>query len=139
MGGGPLLRIPADIHAGMIDHARREAPHECVGMLAGSPAGLVQRRYELVNELHSPERFRSEPRSLLAAEKQRRADGLEFLAVYHSHLTSRPVPSRHDHAEHWGPQVACLIVSLERDPPEVAAWWLADGTAHPARLEVMAP
>jgi proteasome lid subunit RPN8/RPN11 len=139
MGEGLVLRMPAAIHAGMIDHARREAPLECVGLLAGSPCGLVQRRYELINELRSPLRFLSEPRSLLAAEKQRRAEGLAFLAVYHSHPTSRPVPSRYDHADHWCPQVACVIVSLVSDPPEVAAWWLEGGIARPARIELLAP
>lgn len=124
------LRIPADFFAAMIAHAQHELPNECVGMLAGKPDGLVQVRYPLVNALADPRRFESEPRSMFLAEKARRAAGLEFLAVYHSHPTSAPVPSRHDLAWHYSAEVQCVIISLVGEVPEVQAYWLSlDGYA----------
>lgn len=130
------LRIPKEIYQDMIAHARRTAPIECVGVLLGSTDGQVQRSCELVNELASPARFRSEPRSLFAVEKQRRSLGLEYLAIYHSHPATPPIPSQLDIAEHWGGNVVSLIISLAGDPPTVAAWWIQQGQARTARLEI---
>jgi proteasome lid subunit RPN8/RPN11 len=124
----------------MVQHARSESPNECVGLLAGTADGAVVARYPLVNALADPRRFESEPQSLLNAEKQRRADGLEFLAIYHSHPTSPPVPSGVDldpEVNSWlGSGVACVIVSLATEPPTVRAWWLAPGKCEPAEMVV---
>lgn len=130
------LRIPRKIFLEIVDHARRTAPAECVGVLLGSADGQVQHCCELVNELASPTRFRSEPRSLFAVEKQRRALGLEYLAVYHSHPSTPPIPSQLDIAEHWGSSVVCVIVSLASDPPSLAGWWILQGKACATQLEI---
>jgi proteasome lid subunit RPN8/RPN11 len=130
------LRVPRNIYQDIVDHARRTAPAECVGVLLGSCDGQVRLCCELVNELSSPTRFRSEPRSLFAVEKYRRSLGLEYLAVYHSHPATPPIPSQADIAEHWGGRVLCVIVSLISNPPTVAGWWLHQGKALPARLEI---
>jgi [CysO sulfur-carrier protein]-S-L-cysteine hydrolase len=121
------LVIPPQFREEMIAHAVADCPHECCGLLVGRVVegiGLVEARYPLVNELASPVRFRSEPRSLFAAMKAMRATGTDILAVYHSHPTSPPEPSRIDFEEHYAESVACVIVSLRTPEPEVRAWWL---------------
>ena len=52
--------------------------------------------------------------------------GLEALAVYHSHPTAAPVPSRKDLERNYWPGVVNLIISLQAAEPEVRAWWLSD-------------
>lgn len=116
------LRLSPTLVAEMLDHARAELPNECVGMLAGRGDGVVVRCYPLVNALASPTRFESEPRSLLAAEKARRAERLEFLAVYHSHPTSNAIPSQRDAEQRWGNEVLTVIISLQSSEPEIRAW-----------------
>ncbi|HMP03198.1 MAG TPA: M67 family metallopeptidase [Gemmatales bacterium] len=133
----PALRLRPEHVAGMVQHARRCQPAECVGLLAGDLDFNVRERFELVNELASPTRFLSEPRSLLAAEKRRRALGLEWLAVYHSHPTTAAQPSRIDLADHWAKSVMCLIISLTSEPPDLRGWWIADGTFQPGLLNVI--
>lgn len=123
MGDRFILRIPYAIHAEILDHARAELPNECVGMLVGSADGVVQERYPLVNALYCPTRFLTEPRSMLAAEKRRRVSGSEVLAIYHSHPTSRAVPSRYDVADHYAVEVMCVIVGFDGEP-SVRGWWL---------------
>src|SRR3954447_4052537 len=93
------LKVPAGLWQGMIRHAREEQPNECCGLLAGAVAdgvGRVERLYRLVNSAASPVEYESEPRSMLAAMRDMIARGLDVVAVYHSHPTSRPVPSRKD-------------------------------------------
>jgi proteasome lid subunit RPN8/RPN11 len=71
---------------------------------------------------------------MFQAERARRAAGLELLAVYHSHPTSPPTPSRWDHADHLDPSIACVIVSLATPTPTLAAWRLVHGDARPLEL-----
>lgn len=136
MSGPFRLEWGRQILEGMIAQARDELPNECCGLLAGrllpAPAGpargRVSRRYPLVNAAASPREYLSEPHSLLAAVKDCRARGLEILAVYHSHPTSGPAPSRTDLERNGWPGVAHVIISLAGTEPEVRAWWLTAET-----------
>jgi proteasome lid subunit RPN8/RPN11 len=126
----------------MLEHARAELPNECVGLLAGrfeempgGRLGQVERRYPLVNAAASPTRFLSEPRSMLAADKDLRKHDLEVLAVYHSHPTSEPVPSRTDLEQNYWPGVVSFIISLKGAEPEVRGWWLTDRDYREAEWE----
>ncbi|HET6573898.1 MAG TPA: M67 family metallopeptidase [Fimbriiglobus sp.] len=124
------LVIPPAVLDAMLAHARAELPSECVGFLAGTVVdgvGSVTQCLPLVNELASPTEFLTEPRSVFAAYKAMRAAGTDVLAVYHSHPTSLPVPSKKDIERNtYGPTVAWVIVGLDGDAPEVRAWWLSD-------------
>jgi proteasome lid subunit RPN8/RPN11 len=111
----------------MLDQARAELPNECCGLLAGTVAGGAARAialYPLVNKLASPVEFLSEERSMFIAFKDMRKRGLDVLAVYHSHPTSAPVPSRKDLAQNYSEDVMNLIISLAGPEPHVRAWWL---------------
>lgn len=135
------LQIPRVIHEAMLAHAQAELPNECVGILAGTPDGVVVERLPLINALADPRRFESEGRSLLNAEKRRRELGLEFLAVYHSHPTSPPVPSKTDtdpDINFWVSEpVVSLIISLMHAEPEVQAWWLSPHSYRSAEWKVI--
>ena len=134
------LRIPQALFDAMIDHARRELPCECCGLLAGvvvAAVGRVVGRYPLVNALASGREFESEPRSMFAAMRAMRARGLTELAVYHSHPTSAPVPSRTDLERNYSPAVVNVIVSLAAEPPTARAWWLTDKDYREAEYEII--
>ena len=85
----------------------------------------VERRYPLVNEAQSPTRYLSDARSMFDAVRDQRRRGIETLAVYHSHPTSEPVPSRTDLEQYYGAEVMNLIISLKAEPTHVKAWWLS--------------
>jgi proteasome lid subunit RPN8/RPN11 len=132
------LLLPRHILEGLIAQALTERPLECCGLLAGvkeeaktgdkttESVGRVTRRYPLVNAAASPREFLSDSRSMLDADRDMRAKGLDLLAVYHSHPMSPAVPSRTDLARHWYADVVCVIVSLAVTPPEVRAWRLTE-------------
>jgi proteasome lid subunit RPN8/RPN11 len=111
----------------MIGHARAELPNECVGLLAGVVANgvaVVRRRYALVNAAASPREFLSQPESMFAAHRDMHQRGLEILAIYHSHPSSDPVPSRTDLERNYSPEVLNFIISLKREPAVIRGWWL---------------
>lgn len=132
------LLLPAQILQAILDQARAELPNECCGLLAGrleEQMGRVTRCYPLVNEAASPVEFWSEPKSLLAAHRGMDREGLELLAIYHSHPTSPPVPSKKDRERNYDEEVMNLIVSMMGDRPEVRAWWLTAQTHREAEWQ----
>jgi proteasome lid subunit RPN8/RPN11 len=139
-----LLRVPAGLYREVLEHAAAELPAECCGLLAGTisqdgSVGLVTHRFALVNELASPTEFLSEPRSMFAAMKAMRAANVEVLAVYHSHPTGAPIPSRRDQERNYSEGVVNLIVGLATGVPEVRAWWLSADSYLEAQLEMIQP
>jgi [CysO sulfur-carrier protein]-S-L-cysteine hydrolase len=130
------LLVPRPIYEAIIAHARHELPAECCGLLAGvieDEVGRVTMHLPLVNALASPAEYESESRSLFAAHKTMRAAGAEVLAVYHSHPTSDPVPSRKDLDRNYSEGVVNFIIGLRRAEPDVRGWWLtADGAREAA-------
>jgi proteasome lid subunit RPN8/RPN11 len=134
------LVTPRPIYEAVLAHARAELPAECCGLLAGIIAGDVGRvtmHLPLVNALASPTEYESEPRSMFAAHKAMRAAGTEVLAVYHSHPTGDPVPSRRDLDRSYDERVVHLIIGLRRAEPGVRGWWLAAGGAREAEFVVV--
>jgi [CysO sulfur-carrier protein]-S-L-cysteine hydrolase len=124
------LSVPRYFHGEIVSQAQTELPNECCGLLAGrietndsGPVGRVTRRFPLVNAAASARRFDSEPRSMFEAHKALRCDGLEILAIYHSHPTSAPIPSATDLERSYSPGVVNLIVSLEGGVVELRGWW----------------
>jgi proteasome lid subunit RPN8/RPN11 len=127
------LLLPRRFQDEMLRHARREQPNECCGLLAGTiaasairePLARVERCFPLVNIAASPTRYESEDSSLLQAHKAMRALGIEMVGIYHSHPTSRPVPSATDlKRNYYGEHAVHFIISLQQEPPEIRAWWL---------------
>jgi proteasome lid subunit RPN8/RPN11 len=134
------LLVPRSIHEAMIAQAEAERPNECCGMLAGvveGDAARVVKGYPLVNALASPVEYESEPRSMLDAVRDQMRLGLEVLAVYHSHPTSPPVPSRKDLARNYSEEVVSIIISLAGPQPVVRAWWLTETDHREAEWQVV--
>jgi len=133
------LSIPRPLYEAMLAHARAELPAECCGLLAGTidgDIGKVSDHFPLVNALKSPTEYESESRSMFAAHKAMRAIGTEVLAVYHSHPTSDPVPSRRDRERNYSDMVMNLIIGLKAAEPDVRGWWLSEDGAEEAFWEL---
>ncbi|MDQ5821987.1 MAG: M67 family metallopeptidase [Actinomycetota bacterium] len=84
--------IPAEVRAALVAHAEAEAPNEACGLILLRD-GRAQRYVPGRNGAASPYRFELEfddPELWFAED-----DGYE-LAVFHSHLSSPPRPSRTD-------------------------------------------
>jgi len=124
------LVIPELLLAEVIEHARRERPLECCGLLAGDIAdgvGSATTRFPLRNDAASATEYESNARDMLFAFRTMRERGLELLAIYHSHPTSEPVPSRRDIERNtYGETAVHVIVSLSAAEPVVRAWWLTE-------------
>jgi proteasome lid subunit RPN8/RPN11 len=99
------------------------------------PTGTVLHCYPLVNAAASSTEYLSDAQGMFDAVKDMRKRGLEILAVYHSHPTSDPVPSRTDLERNYSPDVIHLIISLRAAEPLVRGWWLTEHDSREAIWE----
>jgi proteasome lid subunit RPN8/RPN11 len=124
------LLLPRQLYDGIVRQARAAWPNECCGFLYGLIEGAAVRaveRYPLTNIAGSPSRYEADARELFLAERHRRTSGLEAVAIYHSHPTSAPIPSRTDRERNMcGEAVVHLILSLQSSQPELRAWRLRE-------------
>lgn len=130
------LLVPRPLLDAVVAHARAELPNECCGLLAGAiegEVGRVTQQFPIGNDLASPTEYATNAVDMLAAMKAMRAAGTVELAIYHSHPTSTPVPSRKDLARNfWGETAVHVIVGLAGEAADVRAWWLAEADYRPA-------
>jgi [CysO sulfur-carrier protein]-S-L-cysteine hydrolase len=122
------VRIAQDLLDAIVEHARRDAPNECCGMVA-TREGAAVAVHEAQNTAASPFRFEVDGlelhRTLTAVEDA----GYELGAIYHSHTRSEPYPSQTDvnFAANW-PGVEWIIVGLANgDEPAVRSYLIDDG------------
>jgi proteasome lid subunit RPN8/RPN11 len=121
--------IPAETRRALAEHAREEAPNEACGLVVLRD-GIAQRYVPGRNAAASPYRFELEvdPQTWFLEDQ-----GFE-LAVFHSHVSSPPRPSRTD-VENIGLWAGrpYLIYTLRTD--ELAAWRIDDGRIAAVALD----
>ena len=122
--------MPARVRAQLVAHAREEAPNEACGLIAFRD-GVAERYLPADNATPSPYAFELRPRD--PEDFFLEDEGYE-LAVFHSHFSSPPRPSRTDveNVGLWAGQ-PYVIYSLEQD--ELAAWRIDDGRIAPVALD----
>ena len=107
------VQITDTIAAAIEDHARREHPAECCGLLSGSN-GLITDIHQLRNDAEKPEtRYFATPEELFAAMRRIRESGQSLLGVYHSHPRTPAYPSTSDVEMAFYPEAFYFIISLE--------------------------
>jgi proteasome lid subunit RPN8/RPN11 len=125
--------LPADLRDAIVAHARAGYPDEVCGLIAGR-----QRRgsvlYRGRNVAPAPRvSFELDDATLLRLvdiDEQ----GLDLVAIYHSHPAGPDVPSATDVAKTFYPQSATIICSLAGVQPSLRAFSILDGQV--AELEM---
>jgi len=107
-----MVRIPKTIFQEMVNHALREAPLECCGILAGK-GRTVRRMYEMRNTDGSRTTYLMPPEEQLEVFREIEKEGLDMVAIYHSHPHTIPFPSERDVRLAFYPEVAYIIISLK--------------------------
>ena len=120
--------VPAATRRALEEHTRAEAPNEACGLLLLRDS-VAERYVPGENASLSPYRFelKVDPEVWFLED-----DGYE-LAVFHSHLSSPPRPSRTD-VEHIGLWEGRPYIILSLRSGELAAWRIEDGRVVPEPL-----
>lgn len=124
------MRIAPALLEQLVEHARRDAPNECCGVVI-SREGVAERVVELDNQLEGSRRkmgFEVDGLTLHRLLEEAEADGAELGAIYHSHPRSPAEPSQTDEnfAAHW-PGVEWIIVSGKAGERSPRSWVMPPG------------
>ncbi len=125
----------------ILNHAEREAPRECCGLIGGNSAD-TQTIYPLRNVAADPlVTYEAAPEDLFAAQRAMRDRGEQLVAIYHSHPRSKdPEPSATDVRLAYYPSAVYLIVGLGDKEPCLRAFRISEreGTWEPAVYTIVA-
>ena len=120
--------IPPAVRSALVEHAEAEQPNEACGLIVLRD-GIAERYVPGRNRDASPYRFDLEvdPETWFLED-----EGYE-LAVFHSHLSSPPRPSRTD-VENIGLWQGRPYLILNLRTGELAGWRIEDGRIEPEEL-----
>jgi proteasome lid subunit RPN8/RPN11 len=131
-----MLRIPKAIFQGMLDHAKRESPLECCGILSGKEK-RVQKAFELKNSEESPVRYSMSPQEQLKVFEEMERETMDMVAIYHSHPHTIPFPSETDVKLAFYPDVSSVIISLKGEDPVIKAFQISKDAIYLEEIEVI--
>ena len=133
-----MLRIPKTIYQKMVDHAKREWPLECCGILSGKEK-TVQKAFELKNAEESPVLYSMSPQEQMKVFEEMEKESMEMIAIYHSHPKTIPFPSETDVKLTFYPDVPSIIISLqEKENPVMKAFQISKEAIYLEEIEVIA-
>jgi len=121
----------------MVDHAKREWPLECCGILGGKDK-TVQKSFELRNAEKSPFLYSMTPREQLKVFEEMEKESMKMVAIYHSHPHTIPFPSETDVKLSFYPDVSSIIISLKEEKnPVVKAFQIEKEAIYLEEIDVI--
>lgn len=131
-----MIKIPKSIYEAMIEHARREAPLECCGILAGK-VGMVKKAFEMRNEEQSSVRYSISPQEQMRVFENLEKESLEMIGIYHSHTHTQAYPSETDVKMAFYPDISSIIISLKDEIPVVKAFRIKKDEIDTEEIQVI--
>jgi proteasome lid subunit RPN8/RPN11 len=132
-----MITIPKFIYLQMIEHAKKESPLECCGILGGK-ANTVEKAFVLQNAEKSEIRYSMSPQDQMRAFEEIEKESMQMIAIYHSHPHTIPFPSETDVKLAFYPEVSSIIISLkERENPIVKAFRIGKEAIYLEDIEVV--
>ena len=119
----------------MLIHVKNNAPLEACGLLAGKN-NSVEKVFLITNQAQSPVRFRMDPTEQLNALESIDSNGLELLAIFHSHPTGPETVSATDIEEAAYP-VVNIIWSTNNRSWQAHGFLIEDGRATEVELQIV--
>jgi proteasome lid subunit RPN8/RPN11 len=120
--------VPDDVRSALATHAQEESPNEACGLVVMKD-GVAERYVRGRNAAASPYRFELDvpPETWFLED-----DGYE-LAVFHSHLSSPPHPSRTD-VENVGLWAGRPYLIYTVRTGELSGWRISSGVIEPLEI-----
>ncbi len=105
-----VINLPRKLRHQMLRHVMSVLPEEACGFVAGKGRDAFA-VLPVTNSLHSPVRFMMDPLEQLNAMQWIEQNGLDVMAIYHSHPSGPAAPSATDLAEHSFPEALGMLWS----------------------------
>jgi proteasome lid subunit RPN8/RPN11 len=121
------LEVYGHVLKEMVQHALRERPNECCGLLLGKK-GIIEESQPCTNERESPVEFSIPAEELFEFFRRLRQENKELMGIYHSHPNGKPVPSDRDIKDFHYQGTSYWIVSLQNEKASVRCFeWKQSG------------
>ncbi|WP_431308912.1 Mov34/MPN/PAD-1 family protein [Halalkalibacter flavus] len=129
-GGIPIktekIIIPAICFEEIVEHGRSNLPYEVCGLLSGNKNN-VQSVWKLVNEIKSDRRYFVGKKVVEETFKQINKQKEKVIAIYHSHPTTKPIPSSYDLVNHIDDEIVMVIISYKFKKPKIKCYRIEAG------------
>jgi proteasome lid subunit RPN8/RPN11 len=132
------VRIRSELPTDLIERARQDLHRECCGLLAGRD-GVIAHVFPAENIAADPARnYEIAPKEIVRLLREFRAQGLEFLGIYHSHPNGENQPSPRDIELAYYSEAAYFIISPQPNAAKpVRAFSIRDGRASELEIEMV--
>ncbi len=126
-----MLKIASEALQRMFKHCQRDYPNEACGYLVGRD-GLATKAIEMENVHASPSSYAMNTAAQLQVQRQLRIDGLDHIAIYHSHVATEAYPSSRDIDQATAVQdffdgYYVLVTLKDEERPKARAFRIRDG------------
>ncbi|HET9169156.1 MAG TPA: M67 family metallopeptidase [Actinospica sp.] len=140
-----MLTIGQALRDAIIDHARRDHPDECCGMIAG-PLGSdrAERHIPMENAEHSPTFYSFDTAEKLRVFREMDDRDEEPVVIYHSHTSTEAYPSRTDVEYASFPDAHYVLVSTrdtesgDKDDFQFRSFRIVEGVISEEEIEFVA-
>ena len=129
------LKVSRTLLDEMTRYVAERAPLEACGLLAGQ-ADRAEIMLGVTNQAQSEVRFVMEPHEQLRAFDWIDAQGLDLVAIFHSHPAGPATVSPTDIAEAAYPVVHIILSPVATDW-QARGFWITAGQAHEVALQVV--
>lgn len=132
-----MIRMHKTDYETILAHARKEAPVEACGLIAGTIKDddkYIEKVYILTNTDHAEEHFTLDPKEQLLAVKDMRANGLIPLGNWHSHPVSPSRPSDEDKRLAYDSSASYMILSLMDAEPVLNSFHIENNESSKEEL-----
>ena len=120
------MNLPKWIAEAMISHAIEGLPNECCGILAGKNTE-VSNLFRMKNVEESPFRYSMDGKEMLGGLNKLDDEGMDLLAIYHSHTHTPAYPSATDvRLATWPDAIYILISLMDKNHPVLCAFHIVD-------------
>lgn len=130
--------LSRDLAERMVAHALADHPIEACGVLLGT-GDVASEVVPLTNVAHSASFYEVDSAELLALYRRLDTEGLDLVAIYHSHTSTPARPSTTDVELAFEPHAYYVLLSTAREAVDLAAFRIVDGNVDPVDLRIGVP
>ncbi|WP_194842003.1 Mov34/MPN/PAD-1 family protein [Gracilibacillus salitolerans] len=130
-----IISLPNDIYEKMIAEGENNLPDEACGLLAGYHH-QVRSFWPLQNQLKSSTRFFVPKEMVTTAVKSIQNRKEQVLAIFHTHPSTKPVPSQFDLIHHPNEEVDMVIISYKYQIPQIKWYQIKNKTYKACTINI---
>jgi proteasome lid subunit RPN8/RPN11 len=131
------VNLAAEITEAIINHATRENPNECCGIIAVNGIGNFE-LYEVTNIEQSPFRYNMDPKEFFDIYQLLEGKGCDIWGFYHSHTHTEAYPSQTDrNLAAWSDSYYVIASLQDESQPVVRCFSILEGEVTEKQLNLI--